>query len=102
MNTSTNYYIYYRVAAADGERLEAAVAGMQTALQAATGVKGELLRRRDDPQTWMEVYEGVLDCTQFESALSDAAARHKLETLLESPRVIERFVPAAPTPDPDA
>ena len=102
MNTPTNYYIYYRVAAADGERLESAVAGMQASLQTATGIRGQLLRRRDDPETWMEVYEGVLDSTQFESALSEAAAHHKLEALLESPRVIERFVLPTSTKEPAA
>lgn len=102
MSMPTDYYIYYRVAAADGERLQSTVAAMQTDLHAATGIAGRLLRRRDDPQTWMEVYEGVPDSTQFESALSEAAARHKLEALLESPRVIERFVSAVPPKDPAA
>ncbi|MFO7190606.1 MAG: DUF4936 family protein [Pseudomonadota bacterium] len=94
MSAPTNYYIYYRAATANGERLQTAVRQMQDAVRAATGVAGRLLRRRDDPQTWMEVYEGVSDTARFESALSEAAATHKLDTLLESPRVIERFVPA--------
>lgn len=98
MNATTNYYIYYRIAAANGDRLQTTVHAMQAELQTATGVSGRLLRRRDDPLTWMEIYEGVQDSAQFESALSEAAAHHKLEALLESPRVIERFVPALKDP----
>lgn len=99
MNVPTHYYIYYRVAAADGERLQSTVTAMQTDLHDTTGIAGRLLQRRDDPQTWMEVYEGVSDRDGFEKALSETAARHKLEALLESPRVIERFVSAAPPKD---
>ena len=92
----TSYYIYYRAAASDGERLHATVVRMQASLRSATGISGRLLRRRDDPRTWMEIYEDVQDTVQFETALAGAANVCGLNALLESPRVIERFVPVEP------
>lgn len=93
---STSYYIYYRAAASDGEKLHATVTRMQASVQSTTGVTGRLLRRRDDARTWMEIYEDVRDTARFETALADAAGACGLNALLESPRVIERFVPVEP------
>jgi hypothetical protein len=93
---ATSYYIYYRVAASDGERLQAIVTRMHAGLEASTGIAGRLLRRCDDAQTWMEIYEDVQDTAQFEGALADAVTHHKLEALLQSTRVVERFVPVEP------
>lgn len=92
----THYYIYYRAAASEGERLHAAVTRMQADVRSTTGIAGRLLRRRDDARTWMEIYEDVQDTAQFEAALADAADACGLGALLESARVIERFVPVEP------
>ena len=59
----------------------------------ATGVRGRLMRRRDDPGTWMEVYEGIADAVAFESALNEAAARTGAAALCGH-RVTEIFVAA--------
>ena len=50
------------------------------------GVRGRWMRRRDDPTTYMEVYEGVADEAAFEALLEREGAK------LEVPRRLERFV----------
>ena len=90
---SENYYIYYRAGVAAGE-VRAAVAAMQAALARDTGVRGRLLRRRDDASTWMEVYEGIADAGEFERALAAAVDQFGLRALLAAgaDRHVERFV----------
>jgi hypothetical protein len=57
-----------------------------------TGVKGRLLARRDEPATWMEVYEGVDDASDFGRALDALAARHGVLAFVEDGRRhTERF-----------
>lgn len=43
---------------------------VQSALKNETGIDGRLLRKRDDPSTWMEIYEGVGDAGKFEQCLA--------------------------------
>jgi Domain of unknown function (DUF4936) len=91
-----SYFIYYRAAGAEGE-LRAAVGAMQQALAQETGVAGRLMRRADDPTTWMEVYESVGDVSGFERSLAAAVARFAVERLLaaDARRHVERFVAAS-------
>ncbi len=49
------------------------------------GVHGRWMRRRDDPSTYMEVYEGVGDEAAFEDVLYREGAK------LGMPRVVEAF-----------
>lgn len=56
------------------------------ALEKQCGVRGRWMRRRDDPTTYMEVYEGVADEAAFEALLEREGAK------LEVPRRLERFV----------
>jgi hypothetical protein len=67
---------------------------MQRALAQETGVAGRLMRRADDPTTWMEVYEAVSDAARFERSLDDAVAKFGLAGLLvgDGRRHVERFV----------
>ncbi|MBI3528546.1 MAG: DUF4936 family protein [Betaproteobacteria bacterium] len=69
---SLSYYIYYRVA--QPAQAQTLVRHIQAALKDKTGIDGRLLRKRNDPSTWMEVYEGVGDVDAFEQCL--AAAVH--------------------------
>jgi hypothetical protein len=91
-----SYYIYYRTRRAANE-VRAAVGEMQNALARSTGVAGRLLRRADDPTTWMEVYEAVSDASDFERHLAAEVARCGIERLLDEGAVrhVERFVPNA-------
>ena len=52
------------------------------------GVRGRWMRRRDDPATYMEVYEGVSDTAAFEALLEREGAK------LGVPRRLERFIAA--------
>lgn len=91
-----NFYVYYR-SARPADEVRSVVGAMQRALADETGVAGRLMRRADDPATWMEVYEAVADARTFELRLAAAVARYALERLLEpgAARHAERFVPAA-------
>lgn len=88
-----DYFIYYRVQAGCSEELIAALAAMQTALRAATGIAGRFRRRVDDPYTWMEIYEDVGDPHRFEVELGTHALRHGLHDFLVpgAARHLERF-----------
>lgn len=89
---SCSYYIYYRVAASAAPARET-VSAMQAALAQEAGVTGRLLRRADDPDTWMEVYEDVADPDGFERALASAVDRFGVRSLLAAgaERHVERF-----------
>jgi hypothetical protein len=65
---SFSYYIYYRVA--QPVQARKLVRLVQSALKNETGIDGRLLRKRDDPSTWMEIYEGVGDAGKFEQCLA--------------------------------
>ena len=77
-----SYYIYYRVPAENAARARAAVGAMQRELSEIAGIRGRLLRRRDDETTWMEIYENVADAERFEAELGALAERHGLAALL--------------------
>lgn len=82
----TNYYVYYRI---DAERLDAlrlCVQDLFEVIERETGVRGRWMRRRDDPLTYMEVYEEVADERAFEVLLQREAAKLAIE------RKVERFV----------
>ena len=82
----TSFYIYYRVDASRLPALRAEVERLFDAVQRATGVRGRWMRRRDKPDTYMEIYEDVRDEAAFEALLAREAAGLGLE------RHVERFV----------
>ena len=65
----TNYYVYYRVDVARVDALRLAVQELFKIIKRETGVSGRWMRRRDDPSTYMEVYESVRDAAAFEAIL---------------------------------
>ena len=81
----TSYYVYYRVESARVASLREEVRRMFDAIEAACGVRGRWMRRRDEAATYMEVYEDVGDERAFEALLERAAAPLGLE------RHVERF-----------
>ncbi len=89
-----NYYIYYRVAPADAARARAVIEAAQSALRQDTGIQGKLLRRDDDPTTWMEIYEAVADRIRFEAALERLLAQYNFDACLaaDARRHTERFI----------
>ena len=80
-----NYYIYYKI---DPERLPALRVSIKTLfgkIESELGVRGRWMRRRDDPTTYMEVYEGVENEQAFEALLAREAPA------LGPQRRLERF-----------
>ena len=82
----TSYYIYYRVQADRVQSLQEEVRRLFRAVEATTGVRGRWMRRRDEPATYMEVYEDVRDEKAFEALLARESATLGLD------RHVERFV----------
>lgn len=87
------YYIYYRVEPAKTSACEPRIRELLAALRKATGIQGRLMKKRGEPNLWMEIYEGVSDAAKFEWELADAAGRLKVQEFLlpGSPRHLECF-----------
>ncbi|MES2367538.1 MAG: DUF4936 family protein [Pseudomonadota bacterium] len=87
-----HYYIYYRVKDDDAET-ETQIRAMQTRLACRSNTQGRLLKRRDDPSTWMEIYENVADSIHFEHQLARVVSEFDVDMFLaaDGPRVIECF-----------
>jgi isocitrate dehydrogenase kinase/phosphatase len=81
-----NYYIYYKVEPELLALLRSAVEELFEKIEKQTGIRGRWMHRRDDPLTYMEVYEGVKDEKAFEALLEREGAK------LGVPRKVERFV----------
>ena len=82
----THYYVYYKVSPQEVTRVRNAVDALFASLERSCGVRGRWMRRRDDPSTYMEVYENVQDAAAFEAALEREGAK------LGVARKVERFV----------
>ena len=82
----TSYYVYYRVAPDRAAGLRKDIERLFGLIEASTGVRGRWMRRRDDPGTYMEIYENIADGAAFEALLEREAAGLGLE------RQVERFV----------
>ena len=80
-----NYYIYYKVAPERLAALRSSVEALFEKVEKQFGVRGRWMRRRDDPTTYMEVYEGVENEQAFEALLAREAPA------LGPDRRLERF-----------
>ena len=80
-----NYYVYYKVDPAHAAALRRSVERLFGKIEKQFGVRGRWMRRRDDPTTYMEVYEGVNDEQAFEAVLAREAPA------LGPDRRVERF-----------
>ena len=85
----TNFYVYYRVDDRSVEAVSLSVRNLFSKIKAQTQIQGRWLRRRDDPSTYMEVYEGVADGKAFEALLERETAGfgppRKTETFVDVP-----------------
>ncbi|MBY0269691.1 MAG: DUF4936 family protein [Burkholderiales bacterium] len=88
-----SYYIYYRVDAAQTGACAAAVRKLLAAIRDRTGIRGRVLKKRNEPLLWMEIYEPVMDEAQFEWELAEAVAASGINALLQtgSARHVECF-----------
>ncbi len=89
-----HYYLYYRVDAAHTLEADAAVKQIQYALMTRFSIAGRLLKKRDEPLLWMEIYEDVPTSTAFESALKQAEEKSGISRYLlgDGLRHLECFV----------
>jgi hypothetical protein len=83
-----NYYVYYKVSAAQLDQVRPRVEDLFRRAKLDFGVTGRWMRRRDDPTTYMEVYEDVGDEAGFEALLEREGAK------LGIARKVERFISA--------
>jgi len=81
----TSYYVYYRVEPDRLPALRERIGQLLSTVERATGVRGRWMRRRDEPSTYMEVYEDVSDEQAFEALLERETAPLGLD------RHVERF-----------
>jgi len=91
---SLGYFIYYRVPLEQTGQAKRVVEKLQRDLLERTGVPGRLMQRRDDPCTWMEIYEDVPDEKAFETALAQSLDGSGFSEVLVpgSQRITETFV----------
>ncbi len=80
---SWNYYIYYRVDAAKTGACTVAAEFLFDAIRRETGINGRVLKKRNEPLLWMEIYEMVEDDAKFEWALTEAVAASGIVKLLQ-------------------
>jgi uncharacterized protein DUF4936 len=83
-----HYYVYYKLPPERFPELRGMVESLFQEIERQCGVRGRWMRRRDDPTTYMEVYEEVKDATAFEALLEREGAK------LGVARKLERFVNA--------
>ena len=94
MQSPAHYYVWYRLRG-DAGRASGAIDALLADVFLHAGVQGRLLVRRDEPRTWMEVYDHVMDPTLFERELAAAVARHAAGTHAEDGvRHCEAFIAA--------
>jgi hypothetical protein len=93
LSMTLSYYVYYRVRPEQAAACEPAVRALISSVRAATGTSGRLMKKRGEPNLWMEVYEGVMDDAKFEWELAEAAGRSGVQQYLlpGSGRHIECF-----------
>ena len=83
-----NYYVYYKVDAAKLPLLQASIRSLFLKTEKQFGIRGRWMRRRDDPSTYMEVYDNVADGAAFDAFLERETKSFPAE------RRIERFISA--------
>ena len=95
MSGPTHFYVWYTVRG-DLRAAVIAVHALFDAIEARTGIAGRLLARRDEPSTWMEVYENIDDAGGFGRVLDRLAAEHGVLAFVEDGRRhTERFAALA-------
>ncbi|MEP6657206.1 MAG: DUF4936 family protein [Betaproteobacteria bacterium] len=95
MSAPAEVFVYYRVAGDESHALRA-IAAMVASVEARTGVTGRLLKRCDDPKTWMEVYAPVPDMDRFRAILHECARQQGVAQHAEDgKRQVECFTAVA-------
>ena len=88
-----SFYIYYRIDLARAAECERRIRELFAAMRKATGVSGQLMKKRGESNLWMEIYLDVADDAKFEWELAEAAGRLNIAEFLlpGTPRHVECF-----------
>lgn len=88
------YCVWYRVTH-DGPDTETVLRRMMARLACRTGIFGQLMKKRDDPGLWMEVYQGIADADAFEQHLVETADEYDVDMFVADKRRVECFLSQA-------
>jgi len=85
-----NYYVYYKLDPQGLPAVRSRVSELFEKIERQFGVRGRWMRRRDDPTTYMEVYEGVKDGAAFEALMQAEGSKFGVPRRLEIFSPVER------------
>ncbi len=91
MVTSYSFFVWYRVKAGEASEAEPLIRAMQARLACRTGIRGHLMKKRQEPDLWMETYVGIADAPAFEAQLARAVSEFDVEMFLLDERHTECF-----------
>ena len=88
-----SYFVYYQVAPGRLTEAENCVLQLLSEVRKATDIAGRLLRKRNTPALWLEIYENIRDDAAFELALAETSMRLEFDRFLppESVRRMECY-----------
>lgn len=86
-----SYFVWYRVNREDGET-ESVIRAMLGRVACRSGISGRLLKKREQPSLWMEIYADVADATRFERLLAQAVDEFDVEMFIDGERQTECFL----------
>ena len=90
-------FVYYKVRPEAVEPARAAALRLAERIGQRCGRAPRLMRRTEDPLTWMEIYEAVEDPGGLEAILADELGATGLDACLVAGRHVERFTALEPT-----
>lgn len=90
-----SFFVWYRVNP-DNLDTEIAVRSMMARLAYRSGVTGQLLKKRDEPGLWMEIYAAVEEPDRFEILLKQMVDEFDVEMFISGVRKTECFIADAP------
>jgi len=90
--------VYYRVEPAHATECARCVDALLAAMASCCAIPPRRLRRCDDADTWMELYEGVVDWAAFEHALERETRLSGAGRYATGGRHLECFTPFADAP----
>jgi len=84
-------FIYYRVTERNWDEAETLIRAMQARLACRSGITGCLLKKRDEPGLWMEVYESIAQSEAFERQLAQLEEEFDIAMFIDGDRNREVF-----------
>jgi len=86
-------YVYYRIDPAHVAACAGRIDALLAAMAPCCANPPRRLRRCDDADTWMEIYEGIADWAAFERALEREVRRSGAARHVTGSRHLECFIP---------